>query len=105
MSEQQSISDNGSCWDEGPQYEIPGECNPMPPRCELRAGHLGAHRSGRSEWMRNPSSFNQVSRERDEAIATIDRIDTALRADGRSAMLIITAQQIITQYREGDDHA
>lgn len=38
------------------------------------------------------------------ALEVIDRIDTALRADGRSAMLIVTAQQIITQYREEEGH-
>lgn len=37
------------------------------------------------------------------ALATIDRIDTALRGDGRSAMLIVVAQEIINQYREGQD--
>lgn len=37
------------------------------------------------------------------ATSTIDRIDTALRGDGRSAMLIVIAQEIINQYREGQE--
>ncbi len=54
-------SENGSCWDEGPTLPVRvGECAPMPPLCELRAGHLGAHRGPRSqhglatEWMTRP---------------------------------------------------
>lgn len=35
-----------------------------------------------------------------DAENVINRLDTALRADGRSAMLVVTAQEIITQYRE-----
>lgn len=51
-------SQNGSCWDQGPTLTVPeGECRPMPPLCELRAGHLGAHKGGAAEWMtRQPVS-------------------------------------------------
>ncbi len=45
-------SQNGSCWDQGPTLPVrEGECGPMPPLCELRAGHLGAHKGGAAEWM------------------------------------------------------
>ena len=103
MSEQQRTQENGSCWDEAPHISRPGECEPMVPRCELKAGHLGAHRSGRSEWIRNPSSFNQVSRERDVAVAAIERIDVALRSDARSAMRVVAAREIINDYRDKAD--
>lgn len=73
MTSPSDISLNGSCWDDGPTLVMRGECDPMPPKCELHAGHLGAHRSGRSEWMRNPSSYRQVSQERDEALADLAR--------------------------------
>lgn len=47
---------NGSCWDQAPMVlPRPGECAPMPPLCELTAGHLGAHRSGTTEWMHSPT--------------------------------------------------
>lgn len=58
-------AENGSCWDDGPQMRTPGGCDPMPPKCELRAGHAGAHRGGNAEWMRNPASYNHVAAERD----------------------------------------
>ena len=37
------------------------------------------------------------------ARSTIDRIDTALRGDGRSAMLVVTVQEIINDYRDKAD--
>lgn len=51
-SEASSTRENGSCWVEAPRIRLPeGHCDPMPALCELRAGHLGAHLSGRTEWM------------------------------------------------------
>lgn len=41
----------GSCWDAAPQVIREGVHDPMPTLCELTAGHQGAHRSGRTEWM------------------------------------------------------
>jgi hypothetical protein len=50
----------GTCWDHGPSLRAAaGECEPIPPMCELRSGHSGAHRAGRAEWMtRDP--YNAV---------------------------------------------
>lgn len=46
-------TEQGSCWDEAPSLmPLPGECQYPPARCNLPAGHDGAHRSGRTEWMR-----------------------------------------------------
>lgn len=44
-----------------------------------------------------------TGRDLESATSTIDRIDAALRGDGRSAMLIVIAQEIINQYREGQE--
>ncbi|WP_025105159.1 hypothetical protein [Microbacterium paraoxydans] len=41
----------GSCWDAAPRVVLAGEVDPTPTLCELTAGHQGAHRSGRTEWM------------------------------------------------------
>lgn len=101
------IRDNGSCWDEGPQFRRPGECAPMPPRCELHAGHLGAHRSGPTQWMRNPSSYAQVTRERDEALANLARARECIEAV-REAVGDVTEQwkplviaDAIAEYEKG----
>lgn len=53
IAEHERLTAEGSCWDEAPSIVVPkGECTPMPARCELRSGHGGAHKSGRTEWMR-----------------------------------------------------
>lgn len=67
-------SQNGSCWEQGPTLPVrEGECGPMSPRCELRAGHLGAHKGGAAEWMtRQPAP---APRE-----VTDEMVDAAYRA-------------------------
>lgn len=62
----------GSCWDEAPRMIYPaGECAPPPARCELRAGHGGAHKSGRTEWMHR-SPYDEDARERiDRAVGSV----------------------------------
>ena len=63
-------TENGSCWDEGPTLPVrEGECEPMPPLCELRAGHAGAHRGGRAEWMTRPASRPVITEEAVERAA------------------------------------
>lgn len=60
-----------------------------------------------ADWGRNEGEAIAVAQLLADALeaatSTIDRIDTALRGDGRSAMLIVTAQEIINQYREGQE--
>lgn len=59
---------NGSCWDVAPSVGH----NPMPTRCELAAGHLGAHRSGMTEWMRGaPNRHDQPSDAQLDAAAAV----------------------------------
>lgn len=53
IAEHERLNAEGSCWDIGPEMIAPkGECAPMPPLCELKAGHLGAHKGGQAEWIR-----------------------------------------------------
>lgn len=40
------VTQNGSCWDRAPDG-----FGPMTPLCELKAGHLGAHRGGTAQWI------------------------------------------------------
>lgn len=105
----QWMSGNGSCWDDGPQMRTPGGCDPIPPKCELRAGHLGAHRGGNAEWLRNPASFNQVAKERDEAQADLAKarevIEQALEVrrtpNLSSAEIAYGMFRILTNYNAG----
>jgi len=70
-------TENGSCWDEGPTPPVrEGECAPMPPRCELRAGNLGAHRGGRAEWMTRPAARPVITEE-----AVIERLASEVDDD------------------------
>lgn len=59
------LANTGSCWDRAPRAWVPeGQCAPEPPFCELRAGHRGAHQSGRTQWM-HLSPYSSVKAERD----------------------------------------
>lgn len=72
----------GSCWDEGPEQIGVDDCDRVWLKCRLRAGHAGAHRDGRAEWMRR-DSYNQVVAERDRAEARLARVtDLVMDTDG-----------------------
>lgn len=59
----------GSCWDAAPSIGH----DPMPARCELTAGHLGAHRSGATEWMHGTPTDDER-----EAAALVDAVMGAM---------------------------
>lgn len=50
---------DGSCWVAAPKIIRNGVHDPMPTLCELTAGHLGAHRSGQTEWMHSRPAAQQ----------------------------------------------
>ena len=58
-------TEQGSCWDEAPRMIMPpGHCGPEPERCRLPHGHGGAHRAGRTEWMRRGPAVTDAMVER-----------------------------------------
>lgn len=79
-AENERLKGEGSCWDEAPQIIVPaGECSPMPARCELRSGHGGAHKSGRTEWMHR-SPYNEALARAQAAEAALADRDARIEA-------------------------
>lgn len=66
-----ALTENGSCWDEGPTPIGGGRCYPL--KCRLTAGHMGAHRDGHAEWMHR-DAYSTVVAERDAARAALARV-------------------------------
>lgn len=76
--------EEGSCWDERPAVTRHGECPGMPDLCELPAGHRGAHRSGRVEWLtrkREPVVVDDSARVVDELLIEIDDLADSMIDD------------------------
>lgn len=69
----------------------------------MSAGPVFDRENGRQMILAAQASRQALEANLTLAISTIDRIDTALRGDGRSAMLVVTAQEIINDYRDKAD--
>ena len=72
----------GSYWDAAPRVVLAGEVDPTPTLCELTAGHHGARRSGRTQWMHS-RPLTPTDDEREALIEQSDYTPTMerLRAD------------------------